>query len=396
MFRKHWFYPGLIILLAGLLLREPPLVLLATLVIASLSLAGLWNRYALVGLQYQRQFAETRVFPGETIDLTLRVLNRKPLPLPWLELTDTVPLKLPPLKGQYGVSSVPTLGTLSHLVDLRWYERVSWHYRLMAKERGYYTFGPLTLRSGDVFGFFETESRWQQNDHLIVYPRLVPLEKLGLPSKQPFGETKSLQRIFEDPSRTIGIRDYQREDAFKRIHWKATARRQALQVRVYEPTSILHLVICLNIATMREYWQGVDPVLLEGTISVAASLADYGLRERYSVGLLANGSLPESDQPIRVLPGRSPRQLTAILEALAKITPFPIADMGSFLDSEASRLPWGATLVVVSGVADEGLLTALVHLREAGRRVVLVSVGGGAFPPGALRNIVHYNLKCPD
>jgi len=392
MFKSRWLYVILGVLLAGGLLRQPALVIIALLTLFTVGVAWAWNRYALVGVEYQRALSETRVFPGETVGLTVRLANRKLLPLAWLELADEFPKKLPLLKGQLELSSQPTVGHLAHLASLHWYERVSWRYELTAAARGYYAFGPLTMRSGDAFGLFQQEERREQIDHLIVYPRLVSLERLGIPSKHPLGETKSPQRIFEDPSRTIGVRDYRREDSLRRIHWKATARRQQLQVRVYEPTATQQLAIFLNVATYLEAWQGIEPELLESAITVAASLASEVLEGRYAVGLYANCSLPESDQTIKVPPGRSPGQLTAILEALAKASGFAVMPLENLLDNEAARLPWGATLVIVTALVSEGLLSALLRLRQAGHRLTVVAIGERAAMPEGMAGITVHRL----
>ncbi len=392
MFKPRWLYVILGVLLVGGLLRQPALVIIALLTLLTVGVAWAWNRYALVGVEYQRALSETRVFPGETVGLTVRLANRKLVPLAWLELTDAFPKRLPLLKGELELSSQPTVGYLAHLASLHWYERVSWRYELTAAARGYYAFGPLTLRSGDAFGLFQQEEQREQIDHLIVYPRIVSLERLGIPSKHPLGETKSLQRIFEDPSRTIGVRDYRREDSLRRIHWKATARRQQLQVRVYEPTATPQLAIFLNVATFLEAWQGIEPELLESAITVAASLASEALEQRYAVGLYANCSLPESDQTIKVPPGRSPGQLTAILESLAKASGFAITPLENLLDSEAARLPWGATLVIVTALVSEGLLSALLRLRQAGHSLTVVAIGERAALPEGLAGITVHRL----
>ena len=110
-------------------------------------------------------------------------------------------------------------------------------------------------------------------------------------------------------------------------------------------------------------------------ITVAASLANAAVENRHLAGLYANTSLPNSDQPIRIPPSRNPEQLTLILEALAKVLPFPIAPLENFLAAESGRLPWGATLVIVSAVLSEGLLSTLLKLRDAGHRLLVTALG---------------------
>jgi len=143
---------------------------------------------------------------------------------------------------------------------------------------------------------------------------------------------------------------------------------------VYEPTVSQQLVIFLNIATYAQPWIGIDPEKQERAISVAASIAYHATRHRYAVGLIANGSVPRSDQSIKVLPGRDPDQLTRILEALAAVTSFVPVTIEKLVLAESPHLPWGATLVVVSAIVTEEILVSLVRLHDAGRRVVLVSM----------------------
>jgi hypothetical protein len=112
---------------------------------------------------------------------------------------------------------------------------------------------------------------------------------------------------------------------------------------------------------------------------------------RLPVGLVANGFLPGSDQPIRLLPGRSPNQLMRILELLAAITPFATQPIEDMIWREAPRLPWGATLLVATAVAHDDLLAALMNLKEAGRQVVLFTLAEEP-PTRQLPGILVYHL----
>jgi len=369
----------------GVISGQGALLTLGVLLLTVLPTAWLWDRLALRAVTYERLLSEKRAFVGETVRLTLRVTNRKPLPLAWLRADDSFPEALAPVERPLSPSSLPTRGTLSHLMSLRWYERVSLDYHLHCTKRGFYFFGPVVLRSGDIFGIFESSGRLPHMDRLIVYPRVLPLPELGFPGKEPLGETTSRHPIFQDPTRTVGIRDYMPEDSFKHVHWKASARQQKLQVKVYEPTIRQQLVIFLNVATFPQIWMGVEPERQEYAISVAASIAYHATRHRYAVGLVANGSVPNSDQSIKVLPSRDPDQLTRILEALAAVTTFATTPIEQLLLAQSPRLPWAATLVVVTTAVTDELLAAMIHLRDAGRRLVLVSMDGsfrGEGPPG--------------
>jgi uncharacterized protein (DUF58 family) len=335
---------------------------------------------------YRRDLSHTRAFPGETIRLTLWIENRKLLPVLWLRIQDEFPRAVTPIapdteESLLAPSHEPERGYLLSLLSLRWYEGLRRHYTLVCGKRGVYNLGPVRFLSGDPFSLFQSRRQEGGAQHLVVYPRVLPLRDLGIPAKAPFGETRAPRELFRDPSRIMGCRDHRPYDGFRHIHWKATARQSDLKVKVYEPTVSLSVVICLNVATFPYPWQGFRSELLEHAIVVAASLAGYAVERRYVVGLVANGAMPHADQPLKVLPGRSPHQLSRMLEVLAGVTPFATSSIERLLRDESPELPWGATLVVVTAVVTDELRATLTRLREAGRRLVLIGVDNGRPQP---------------
>ncbi|RLC63714.1 MAG: DUF58 domain-containing protein, partial [Chloroflexi bacterium] len=363
-FSPAWFEMAVLLIIAGLVTQQRALFALAACILTVIPVAWWWKQTALRGVEYQRCFDKRCAFPGERFEMTVRITNRKLLPLTWLEIKDQIPMAMPLVKGALMPTHSPQVGTLNNVLSLRWYERVSRHYELESTARGIYRLGPVHLKSGDLFTLFETHATHECSDRLVVYPRLWPLEDLGIPSKEPFGERKAHRRLLEDPLRTIGVRDYHPEDDLRHMHWKATAHRGDLQVRVFEPVTTINLVILLNVATMEPHWQGILPELFENTVSVAGSIATWATGQKYKVGLVANGCMPLSDQPIRVPPGRSPSQLAAILEALACVTSFATLSIQELLRRESPRLPWGSTLVVVTAVVTDELAATILLLKD--------------------------------
>jgi uncharacterized protein (DUF58 family) len=128
----------------------------------------------------------------------------------------------------------------------------------------------------------------------------------------------------------------------------------------------------LNVSTFPHYWEGTHPELLEHLVRVAASLAQQGLQDGYRVGLVSNGCLGHSDQPFRVPPGRSPGQLTQLLTVLAGVTPFVTGGFDRLLMAEAPHLPYGSTLVVVTGIMNQELAETLLRLRQHSRRIAVL------------------------
>ena len=390
-FSEAWNFLALILSLLGLIF-DAGFMMTAGLAMWVVAAVGwTWNRLGLFGVHYERRFSEKRAFLGEEIELTLEVRNRKFLPLPWLQIIDIFPAGLPLAGENVRVNRLTNQGEFTSFWALAAFGRLTRRFVIQCTQRGYHGFGPARLHTGDAFGMFDIRGTLPLRERVIVYPRLYTVAELGLPVKNPFGERSSAERLFEDPLRTAGIRAWQPTDGLKRVHWKATARRQELLSRLYEPSAEPHALIFLNVATLRRHWEGNIPELLERAISVAGSLAALCAEMRLPVGLIANGYLPESDQPLRLLPGRSLGHIVRILELLAAVTPFAAQPIEQLLLREAPRLPWGATLLVVTAIAHEELLATLLDLTRAGRQVVLFTLAEKP-PAELLPGVVVYHL----
>jgi uncharacterized protein (DUF58 family) len=391
MFSDSWVVIILLSFGIGALLRSEALLLVTFLMTTASVMARGWNGVVLRRVEYTRKLETLRAFVGEQVALEVAVTNRKPLPVPWLSIQDAFPADLALLDHQLKPSSVPGRAILSHLVSLGPYERLRWIYEIDCTQRGFYFFGPTQVRSGDILGFFAREEGWQTPGRLIIYPRVRPLPELGFPGKEPFGEQKTRHHLVEDPVRTVGVRDYHPEDGIKRVHWKASARHTDLQVKVFEPVITRQLVVFLNVASFTQTWQGIVPEWQEQAISVAASIAYHSVEKGFAIGLMANGSVPHSDQPIRVLPSRDPDHLTRVLEALAAVTAYATTSIDKLLPGESPRLSLGATLVVVTTIVTEPLLTEMMRLRDAGRRLALVSLDPNYHEEG-IAGITTYHI----
>lgn len=384
----------MMVILAAVLGQET-LLTLASLLVITIPFAWLWQRVAFLGVTYQRALDETRVFEGETVKLTLRISNRKWLPLAWLRVSDRMPLALAPREKALAPSHIALNGILESRASLLWNERARWDYTIPCKRRGYYSLGPAQIWTGDLFGLFERSLEFPNVDRLIVYPRIDAIEEWGLPAKEPFGDARARVLMFQDPTRIRGLRDYHPEDAPKHIHWRATARHNALKVKQYDPTINFNWVFFLNLATYEQAWQGVDSERAERAIRLTASLANFAANQKYAFGLVANGTFPDSDQRLRVLPGRDPEQLKSVLEALAAMSYYIAQPIENLLRRESAALPWGATLIVVTPLVTENLLAEILRLHDVGRRIALVSLDDN-WTPQTLPGVLVYRAHDPE
>jgi uncharacterized protein (DUF58 family) len=365
------------LLLVSILAHQAPLFLLAGALLLAAGLSALWRRYCLTGLEYRRHFSRRCVEFGGTIDLDVEIVNRKILPLSWLEVEDEVPAAIAPAQARRSRGYKPERTILESLLALRPYERVRRRYHLPCLARGEHVFGPVRLRTGDLFGLVSEELSFPLEESVVVYPRVVPLTALGLPAQNPLGDRRARSWLFEDPSRFAGVRERRPEDALRRIHWAASARSQTLQVKVFEPSTTQKLILFLNVVSSPRDWWGMsyDPDALELAISTAASIAAWGLAQRYHVGLKSNGVHRLRSLRVGLEPAGDADQLPRILETLGRLQPHAARAFARTLAEESRRLPFGSTIVAVTPVLGAAETAELIALRRRGYPVVLVLTG---------------------
>lgn len=389
--RAVWPAAGLLVVVIGVALGEIFIALAAAVVVVAGLMARAWTRFALERFGISLSVSQTHAFAGETIELSLRMENRKLLPLPGLRVRMNLPDVMEPENEAFDLraEAIAGHGVVSRSTAVRWYERITWRWRVPLRARGYYRIARIDLRATDIFGVFARERAHPPERTIWVYPEIVPLDQFDLPRLRPQGDSRGGQPLFEDVTRLQTLRDYRPGDPLKRIDWKATARRQELQSRVYDPSSDLVAVVALNVSTLPVAWEGFYADIFERAVIAAGSLAAAYSEQRTPVGLLANCTYPGRDSAIRVPVSRAPGQMTRILEALAMADVFTLAPIQRMLTEEARRLPFGSTVALVTAVLTPALESSLERLRRQGVHAAVFYVGLGVAPARAGGAPVH-------
>ncbi len=361
----------LLILIAGIVRADNVLTVLYLLV--AVFIAGrIWSRNALRKVTVERHFSPNS-FLDQPLEVQLRVKNTSLLPVIWLKLHESLPLDL--IAPNY-FREVTSLGI---------HGSTTIRYQVHPHKRGYYPLGPLQLNTGDILGVSHEEIAEIPAQYLTVYPKIVPLTKMGLPSKSPFGNIHERNPIFEDPSRIMGKRDYVSGDSLRRIDWKATAVTRKLQVKIFEASIALETCIFLNLAkTDYEGHRRFDE--MEFAISVAASIANWAAREKHTVGFITNGIdlLANHTFPQPIPPRKGISQLMQVLGVLARIEASDHNNFNQLFNQASTNLAWGTTVVLITGSINDGLIDEMFHARKRGLNIAVIIIGNR---PGLLEAI---------
>ena len=370
-----------ILLLAVAIITQDNFVFtLLYLLLGAYLLGRWWSERALASITFKRTFSK-RIFLGEIVNLEIEVINQGRLPAVWVKLQESVPVE------------IRTSPTFQRILTLAPHEHVHLSYQLFGRKRGYYTIGPLELTSGDVLGLSKEKRFEGQSEYIIVYPRVVPIIELNLPSHSPLGTMRYKQPIFEDPNRPTGKRDYTTGDSLRRIDWKASASVGRLQVKQFEPSIELETAIFLNLNN-EEYLYKTRFDATETAITAAASIANWAVAKKQAVGLVTNGIDPlcedEVAQPLPPHKGRG--HLIRILETLARVRTTDTVSIAELIRQQRVHLTWGSTLIAITGQADKTLFEEFYRAQRAGLDVVLVLCGNVTGLPEIRQQARQFNI----
>ncbi|MEO5833225.1 MAG: DUF58 domain-containing protein, partial [Nakamurella sp.] len=228
------------------------------------------------------------------------------------------------------------------------------HYPLVAQRRGRFLLGPPQVRLGDPFGTWEDNRTLPAFSQVLVVPTVVALQ--GSPTSGGTLSAASGRAAHGttggDPD--VGVRQYQRGDDIRTVHWRASARYDDLMVRLTEPVSHGGATVLLDHRGRAHAGTGADSSL-ETAVSLVASVTLHLLGEDHHVRLVAHNG----------------RQLAGghdiaddVLAGLALVEADPSIGV------EPSAVASNGLLIAVFGRLDEHLTSLIVAARRRSAQTV--------------------------
>ena len=325
-------------------------------------LAWLWTALANRPLRVTRTLPSGERLEGDDVEVEVRLASeRRLLPARWT-LREQI--------GKLGERSTPLAGD-GHA-----------RYVLERLARGRYEFEGSTAVIEDPFGLERVEQALDSPGALLVYPRLVDLDRLFSE-----GGTRShdgRQLLLRRPSGfdLHSVREYEHGDSLRKVHWRSTARRAQLMVKELEDSPRDEAAIVLD----------ADPDAVVGEsfdvqVRAAGSLLLSHVRRGRRAVLVVNGARAEQ-QGVR----SAESDWRQALDLLAAVEPEPGPPLAAVLSDEASAVARSLELAVVTASLPPRLVERLVERALASGNVSLVFVDSTSFA-GAPRRPVPELLR---
>lgn len=321
---------------------------------------------ALQQVEYDRHFERVRLYAGDTIQMRVELSNHKLLPLPWLRISAIYPAAIEILEQK--LQKVEGSSKMSHIsiTSLFAFQKVTKYYRVFCSKRGHYTFCDVDMKAGDWFGLEKAESMFYNPKELIVYPKVVPLVKMGFEANSPDGTVSVRRWIMPDPIEKMSLREYTTNDPFHTIDWKATARSGKMMVGNFDFKADPALMILLNTAHFKSDWKYKCPSCFEDLIDLSASLIEAAALEGVAVGMSYTASVQSANAGHLIMPDERGEQRVILLEILAKLSEYNKLSPEEMLMLYEKIYEPTHTVFFLSESLTTELVLRLNHLRSRG------------------------------
>ncbi len=299
-------------------------------------IAFAWGRFSLRKMQLESAEEDCCGFPGQLLEADSCLVNRKMLPLIWIDLCFPLGKKTCIEPCEEDISFVDQPDEKLVKTELRstflWmmpHQSISWKQRAMAVHRGVCRIEEVKMASGDGFGLSIQTGKYKLAAPLrfVVYPKVVPVDvSLILNNMSEMESAKN--GFYTDRTLLETTRDYREGDSFKSINWRLLARRDEIQVNVYEKLTMRRVCFMpdmFSFTHVEEVGEGsekheervTEVAEMEEMFSLLASLI-VKLHERGVLCSLVIPACGESSERL-VIPENAEGQVMELLGALAEI-----------------------------------------------------------------------------
>jgi uncharacterized protein (DUF58 family) len=235
-------------------------------------------------------------------------------------------------------------------------------YHLRPSRRGAYALGAHHVRHPSPLGLWLRQLRLPAEDAVRVYPDLKAVRTYELLARQnrEAGMTRAVRRRGGE-SEFERLRDHVKDDEFRTIDWKATARRQRLIAREYQQErnqSIVCLVDCGRLMTTES--AGLSH--LDHALNAVLMMSHVAARSGDQVGLCAY------DTKVRVFvpPGGGARATHRLIQSSYDLHPSLVeSDHRAAFDFLATRVRRRALVILFTQVIDDVAGSTVLRLMRA-------------------------------
>jgi uncharacterized protein (DUF58 family) len=334
--------------------------------VLAVAAAALWVRYLRRPMQLRRRLGKGERLAGDDVTVQVELDEDGAVPSGALVLRERI--------AKLGDRETPLV---------RRHGRLRGRYTLRRVPRGRYPVEQAEIVIEDPFGLERVSVELPTGAAILVYPRLVELDRLFSESGARTPEGRRLLMRRPTGFDLHSVREYEQGESLRRVHWPSTAKRGQLMVKELEDSPRDETAVLLDADSSVVVGESTDSSFELAVRAAGSILKSHASRGRRAA-LLVNGARP-TYQRVHSFDGEWHRAL-GILAAVEADGHVPAANM---LADEAGPAARAVELTIVTSALSPRLVERLAHRAMAHHGASLVYVDASTFAAGAPTGAHH-------
>lgn len=324
-------------------------------------------------LNISRQVNEKLIPIGEKFKLTLKIENRKRLPIMFMLVEQKIPEELSFCDGAKTELCGSEKWHISRYAMGK-YQRRNRSYTMTGEKRGAYNVRGVNVRIGDPLGLCIETKEMEDWVEILICPKVKSMDSLSFEDTSFVGDNTVRRWIHKDPLYIRGVREYCVEDRMKDINWKASLKADKLMVKEYDYTSDNQLVMIINVQCGDPYWGCLRPDAVDKAIDIALALSSKALNENIPTGIWSNANMIycKGNGPLDLMPRRG--ALESLIEYCTRIHKVPRQEFSIYLQSKLSYLNADTTYVIITYYLNDKDIKIVREMIRRGYKVKIIDV----------------------
>lgn len=292
-----------------------------------------------------------QVIRGEKLIVEYKINNGGILPIPYAEIQSNIDKRL----------TLNDEGSQMFFINPLNYISIEKEFQSM--HRGKYDIGKVLVNMEDIFALTSSKVIIEDPLNIVVYPKVYNIKNINLLGKEFFGTSKTIEKHNEDYSNIKNLREYNRGDSLKRIHWKTTARKGKIFVKNYNTSANLNVKLFMDF--QKDKYKDLDESIEDKIVELTVSIIYFTLYRNIETELITYSHKKVHIKRNNIC------FFNNFLDAMVTIRPKSNMNLSDMIFEEVSVSSVGMTVLIVTVDLDKYLINCIYSIRKRGINVTL-------------------------